>query len=82
MLPNKKSYIDLDYEKLDAYGLPLARSHVWFGENDMKIFGEMQRWSREILEATGASTAPSQMSRKPITSWAAAAWAPTRAPRF
>ena len=54
MLPNKKSYIDLDYEKLDAYGLPMARRHVWFGENDMKIFAEMQRWSREILESAGA----------------------------
>jgi choline dehydrogenase-like flavoprotein len=54
MLPNKKSYIDLDYEKLDAYGLPMARRHVWFGENDMKIFAEMRRWSREILEAAGA----------------------------
>ncbi|MCU1273804.1 MAG: family oxidoreductase, partial [Bryobacterales bacterium] len=54
MLPNKKSYIDLDYEKLDDYGLPRARRHVSFGENDMKIFAEMQRWSREILEAAGA----------------------------
>jgi len=54
MLPNKKSYIDLDYEKLDAYGLPMARRHVWFGENDMRIFAEMQRWSREILESAGA----------------------------
>jgi len=54
MLPNEKSYIDLDYQKLDPYGLPMARRHVSFGENEMKIFAEMQRWSREILESAGA----------------------------
>ncbi|HKW96390.1 MAG TPA: GMC family oxidoreductase [Bryobacteraceae bacterium] len=54
MLPNKNSFIDLDYEKPDQYGLPRARRHVAWGENDRKIFVEMQRWSREILEAAGA----------------------------
>lgn len=54
MLPNRRSFIDLDYEKRDEYGLPLARRHVTWGENDRKIFVEMQRWSREILEAAGS----------------------------
>jgi len=54
MLPNKQSFIDLDYEKLDPHGLPLARRTLAWGENDMKIFREMQRWSREILEAAGS----------------------------
>jgi glucoside 3-dehydrogenase (cytochrome c) catalytic subunit len=54
MLPNKRSFIDLDYQKPDEYGLPLARRHVTWGENDRKIFAEMQRWSREILEAAGS----------------------------
>jgi choline dehydrogenase-like flavoprotein len=54
MLPNKRSFIDLDYEKLDQYGLPMARRTIAWGDNDMKIFREMQRWSREILESAGA----------------------------
>ena len=54
MLPNKRSFVDLDYQKLDAYGLPMARRTVTWGENDKKIFREMQRWSREILDAAGA----------------------------
>jgi len=54
MLPNKQSFIDLDLNKLDAYGLPMARRHVAWGENDRKIFREMTRWSRDILEAAGA----------------------------
>jgi choline dehydrogenase-like flavoprotein len=54
MLPNKQSFVDLDYAKLDQHGLPMARRHVAWGENDRKIFREMQRWSHEILESAGA----------------------------
>ena len=54
MLPNPASYIDLDYDRRDSYGLPSARRHVVWGDNDKKIFGEMQRWSVEILKSAGA----------------------------
>ena len=65
MLPNKQSLIDLDYEKLDAYGLPMARRTLTWGENDMKIFREMQRWSHDILEAAGAEF--HDVSQEPAT---------------
>jgi choline dehydrogenase-like flavoprotein len=54
MLPNKDSFVDLDYDKLDIYGLPMARRQYVWGENDRKIFGDMQRWSVEILKSAGA----------------------------
>ncbi len=54
MLPNAKSYVDLDPEKKDEYGLPRARRFVAWGENDKKIFESMQKWSVEILKASGA----------------------------
>jgi len=54
MLPNKQSYIDLDYNNLDPYGLPMARRQYVWSENDKKIFADMQRWSVEILKAAGA----------------------------
>lgn len=54
MLPNPESYIDLDPEKKDKFGLPLARRHVKWGENDRKIFEDMTRWSVEILRSAGA----------------------------
>src|SRR5947209_406341 len=54
MLPNSDSFVDLDYEKKDPYGLPMARRQVTWGENDRKIFADMQRWSVEILKAAGA----------------------------
>ena len=54
MLPNRESYIDLDWSARDAYGLPPARRHVVWGANDQKLFKEMQRWSVDILTAAGA----------------------------
>lgn len=54
MIPNPKSFIDLDEAKKDEFGLPAARRHVWWSDNDKKIFADMQRWSEEILRAAGA----------------------------
>jgi choline dehydrogenase-like flavoprotein len=65
MLPNRQSFVDLDYEKKDPYGLPMARRHVLWGENDRKIFADMQRWSQEILKSAGAEIL--SVSEKPVT---------------
>jgi choline dehydrogenase-like flavoprotein len=65
MLPNKQSFVDLDYNKLDMYGLPMARRQYVFGENDMKIFADMQHWCVEILKSAGAEIL--SVSGKPIT---------------
>ena len=54
MLPNRESYVDLDYDTRDAFGLPAARRHVSFQENEKKLFTEMNRWGVAILEAAGA----------------------------
>ena len=54
MIPNAKSFVDLDWESKDNYGLPRARRHVWWSDNDWKVFRDMTEWSRRILEATGA----------------------------
>jgi choline dehydrogenase-like flavoprotein len=54
MLPNADSYIDLDPDARDSYGLPLARRHVKWGPNDEALFNDMVRWSLAILEAAGA----------------------------
>jgi choline dehydrogenase-like flavoprotein len=54
MIPNKDSYIDLDPIKKDKYGLPEARRHLVWGENDRKIVRDMNYWSTEILKSAGA----------------------------
>jgi choline dehydrogenase-like flavoprotein len=54
MLPNAGSYIDLDPDRRDKFGLPLARRHVQWGSNEEKLFNDMVRWSLRILERAGA----------------------------
>ncbi len=53
-LPDDTNYIDLDWDRKDAYGLPLARRHVVWTENDRKMYRDMTLWSRAILEKAGA----------------------------
>jgi choline dehydrogenase-like flavoprotein len=54
MLPNAQSYVDLDRERTDKFGLPLARRHLRWGENEEALFNDMVRWSLAILEKAGA----------------------------
>ena len=54
MLPNKDSFVDLDYTKKDDYGLPLTRRTVSWKDNDQKLFKEMTRWVVDIAKASGA----------------------------
>jgi choline dehydrogenase-like flavoprotein len=54
MLPNADSYIDIDYTNTDAWGLPSARRHLKWQENEMKLFREMSRWAEDILKESGA----------------------------
>jgi choline dehydrogenase-like flavoprotein len=54
MLPNPQSYIDLDPNRTDAFGLPIARRHVYWGTNEEALFNDMVRWSLAMLEKAGA----------------------------
>ena len=54
MLPNAQSYVDLDRERKDGYGLPVARRHVQWGKNEEALFNDMVGWSLAILEKAGA----------------------------
>jgi choline dehydrogenase-like flavoprotein len=65
MLPNPGCYIDLDESRTDAYGLPVARRTVAYGDNDMKIFRDMTQWAVAIANAAGAEVL--SVSSKPQT---------------
>ena len=54
MLPNAQSYVDLDRDRTDKFGLPLARRHLRWGANEEALFNDMVRWSLAILEKAGA----------------------------
>jgi choline dehydrogenase-like flavoprotein len=54
MVPNPDSYIDLDPEQVDEYGLPKARRHWKLSDADMKLHNEMKQQCKEILQASKA----------------------------
>ena len=54
MLPNAQSYVDLDRDRTDKFGLPLARRHLRWGANEEALFNDMVRWSLAIIEKAGA----------------------------
>jgi choline dehydrogenase-like flavoprotein len=51
MLPNDQSFIDLDPNAKDAYGLPLARRHWSLSDTDWKRYNDMKDWSQQILKS-------------------------------
>jgi choline dehydrogenase-like flavoprotein len=54
MLPNAQSFVDLDRERTDKFGLPLARRHVRWAANEEALFNDMVRWSLAMIEKAGA----------------------------
>lgn len=65
MLPNPKSYIDLDPIAVDDYGLPQPRRHWTLGDSDQKLHEDMKKWCRAILLASKAHI--HSESPKPVT---------------
>ena len=53
-LPNPDSRVDLDGDKRDQFGIPLARISSWLGESDITRLRFMAAKSRELLAASRA----------------------------
>ncbi|MFT5997852.1 MAG: choline dehydrogenase-like flavoprotein [Neolewinella sp.] len=53
-LPNPNNRVTLNYEKLDADGLPTLIMDVAFGENEAAMRKDMKTSAMEMLEAAGA----------------------------
>jgi choline dehydrogenase-like flavoprotein len=54
-LPNRNSYVDLDPNQHDRFGIPLARISSWLEESDIARLRFMATKSRELLAASGAT---------------------------
>lgn len=55
-LPNPRAFIDLDPDKRDRAGQPLARIHSHLGETEFQRLAFMAKTARAILDASGAGT--------------------------
>jgi choline dehydrogenase-like flavoprotein len=55
MIPNDKSYCELDPNVVDRWGIPVLRFHWQWGENEMKMADDMQQTFRSIIETGGGT---------------------------
>jgi glucoside 3-dehydrogenase (cytochrome c) catalytic subunit len=55
-LPRYDNFLALDPAVVDAYGIPVLRITMSWGENEKKMIPEMARTAAEMLEAAGAKT--------------------------
>jgi len=53
VLPRYESFVDLDPETKDAWGIPVLRFHYHFSDNERKMAEDMVATGREMLEAAG-----------------------------
>ena len=54
-LPRFENYCELDPEKTDAWGIPVLRISVAFGDNERRMVEDMGDTAAEMLEAAGAA---------------------------
>ena len=55
MIPNEKSYCEIDPNVVDEWGIPVLRFHWEWGENELKMSKHMQETFREIIETSGGT---------------------------
>jgi choline dehydrogenase-like flavoprotein len=55
MIPNEKSYCEIDPSVVDKWGIPVLRFHWQWGENEMKMAEDMQETFRNIIETAGGT---------------------------
>jgi choline dehydrogenase-like flavoprotein len=55
MIPNEKTFCELDPSAVDEWGIPVLRFHWEAGENEIKMAKDMQQTFRAIVEAGGGT---------------------------
>jgi choline dehydrogenase-like flavoprotein len=54
MLPRPENYIEIDKNKVDAWGIPTLKIHCAYGENEKALLKDMAITGAEMLAAAGA----------------------------
>ncbi len=55
MIPNAKSYCEIDPNVVDKWGIPVLRFHFGWSENEIKMAKDMQETFRSIVETAGGT---------------------------
>jgi choline dehydrogenase-like flavoprotein len=55
MIPNERSYCEIDPGTVDEWGIPVLRFHWQWGDNEIKMAKDMQETFKAIVEAAGGT---------------------------
>jgi choline dehydrogenase-like flavoprotein len=53
-LPRYENFVEIDRNVSDAYGIPVLKIHMTWGENDRKMIPDMAESAAQMMEAAGA----------------------------
>jgi len=55
-LPNHENWVEIDQEKVDAWGVPTLKIHCWWGPNELAMHKDIAVQAAEMLAAAGAKS--------------------------
>lgn len=55
MIPNERSFCEIDPHVVDRYGIPVLRFHFNWGDNEIRMAKDMQETFKAIIEAAGGT---------------------------
>ncbi|MDE0104837.1 MAG: GMC family oxidoreductase [Bryobacterales bacterium] len=55
MIPNNQSYMDIDPDTVDRWGIPVPRFHFSFSDYEWRQARHMERTFRDLIEAAGGT---------------------------
>ncbi|HTW58621.1 MAG TPA: GMC family oxidoreductase [Terriglobales bacterium] len=64
-LPNRNNYIEIDKEKMDAWGIPVLKIHCAWSENELALREDMKITAAEMLAAAGGLKIETFMEEDP-----------------
>jgi choline dehydrogenase-like flavoprotein len=53
-LARKENYVEIDRDRVDAWGVPILKMHAEYGENEAKLWQDSREQAAEMMEAAGA----------------------------
>ena len=54
-LPRFENYVEIDRDRVDAWGVPVLRINMQWRDNELKLFEDARQQAGEMLEASGAT---------------------------
>jgi choline dehydrogenase-like flavoprotein len=54
-LARRENFVEIDKNRVDAWGIPVLRIEMSWGDNELKLFEDARQQAAEMLEASGAT---------------------------